>query len=139
MDGAILQVESHDTATLPSLHQQIQSKILNEILAVVTKGLEREGGGGKGEREEVRCEGRGKRERVRGRGKEREGEGGCEGVRGRGGEGEGIHRPVHRECGGGSVQYDQPHSNNDAPALPCRSLDFDPRRPSDIFCHHPYD
>ena len=59
MDGAILQVESHDTATLPSLHQQIQSKILNEIPAVVTKGLERERGeGGEGVREGARGRGR---------------------------------------------------------------------------------
>jgi hypothetical protein len=35
VDSTILQAESNDATTLPVLHQQIQSKVLDEVVAVI--------------------------------------------------------------------------------------------------------
>ena len=42
VNGAILQAKGNHSATLAPLHDEVQGKVLNEVVAVVLQGLHRE-------------------------------------------------------------------------------------------------
>ena len=50
VDGAVLHTQGRNPSALSSLHHQIHSKVLHEIVTVVAKGLCVGGRGGGGER-----------------------------------------------------------------------------------------
>ena len=41
MNGAVLQAKGNHSATLAPLHDEVQGKVLNEVVAVVLQGLHR--------------------------------------------------------------------------------------------------